>query len=149
VKNHAEKALDYTIRLARAFSAERHIIHDVKNVEITKTIMRRTFSSKVELTADALYESLKKEASEWMTKCERKAKAAVIANVTTRILTEVGKSEVQMITEHAQRVKADLKIVGSQGLSTFKRLLLGSIVSGVVSQALPGIYGQVADSFGW
>jgi nucleotide-binding universal stress UspA family protein len=132
---HSEKALDYGIRLAKAFGAEMQIVHAIKHVEITKTIMTQTFSSKAALTADELYEGLKREASKWMEKYERKAKAAGVAKVTTRILAEVGKSEVQMITELADGVKADMIVMGSRGLGTFKRLVLGSVASGVVSHA--------------
>jgi nucleotide-binding universal stress UspA family protein len=133
---HSEKALNYAIRLARTFGAEVQIVHAIRHIEITKTIMTQTFASKAALTADELYEVLKREASSWMEKYEKKARSAGIANVTTRILAEVGKSEVQMITEYADRVKADMIVMGSRGLGTFKRLVLGSVASGVVSHAL-------------
>ncbi len=132
---HSEKALDYAIRLAKAFSAEIQIVHAIKHVEITKTILTQAFSSKAALTADELYEGLKREASRWMEKYERKAKSTGVTKVTRKILTQVGKSEVQLITEYADAVKADMIVMGSRGLGTFKRLVLGSVASGVVSHA--------------
>ena len=57
-------------------------------------------------------------------------------SVTAKIYVEVGKSEVQMITEYGQSLKADLRVSGSGALSTFKRWALGSIANGVVSRAL-------------
>lgn len=137
---HSEKALDHAIKLAKAFGAEMQIVHAIKHVEITKTIVTQTFSSKAALTADELYEGLKREAAKWMEKYERKAKAAGVAKVTTRILAEVGKSEVQMITEYAEEVRADMIVMGSRGLGTFKRLVLGSVASGVVSHALCPVF---------
>jgi nucleotide-binding universal stress UspA family protein len=137
---HSEKALDHAISLARAFGAEMQIVHAIRHVEITKTIFKQTFSSKAALSADELYDGLKREASKWMEKYERKAKSAGVAKVTTRILAEMNKSEVQMITEHAEGVKADMIVMGSRGLGTFKRLVLGSVASGVVSHALCPVF---------
>ena len=132
----SEKALDYAIRLAKAYGAEMQIIHAIRHIELTKTIMTQSFSSKAVVSRDELYEDLKREASRWVDEHERKAKSAGVISVTTKILVEVGKSEVQMITEHADAVKADIIVMGSRGLGTFKRLVLGSIASGVVSHAL-------------
>lgn len=137
---HSEMALDYAIRLAKAFEAEIQIVHAIKQSEITRTVLAQTFSSKAALTEDELYEGLKKEASKWIENYERKARSAGIAAVNSRILAEAGKSEVQMITEHAEAAKADAIIVGSRGLGTFKRLVLGSVASGVVSHALCPVF---------
>jgi len=132
----SEKALDYAIRLAKAHGAEMQIIHTIRRIELTKTIMSRSFSSKASFSTDELYEDLKSEASRWIVECKRRAKSAGVASITTKILVQVGKSEVQMITEHAEAVKADTIVMGSRGLGTFKRLVLGSIGNGVVSYAL-------------
>ena len=132
----SEKALDYAIRLAKAYGAEMQIIHAIRHIELTKTIMSRSFSSKASFSTDELYEDLKREASRWIVEYERKAKLAGVASITTKILVQVGKSEVQMITEHAEAVKADTIVMGSRGLGTFKRLVLGSIGNSVVSYAL-------------
>ena len=86
------------------------IIHAIRHIELTKTIMSRSFSSKASFSTDELYEDLKSEASRWIVEYEIKAKSAAVASITTKILVQVGKSEVQMITEHAEAVKAD-KIV--------------------------------------
>lgn len=131
----SEKALNYAILLARAYGAEMQIIHAIRHIELTKTVMMRSFSSKAAFSTDELYEDLKKEAYRWIDEYERKAKSAGVSNVTAKILVEVGKSEVQMISEYAEAVKADMVVMGSRGLGTFKRLVLGSIAHGVVSHA--------------
>ena len=133
---NSEKALDYAIRLAKASGAEMQIIHAIKQIELTKTVMRRAFSSKAELSTQELYEDMKKEAYKWINEYERKAKSAGVASVTTKILVEGGESEVQMIAEHADAVKADMIVIDSRGLGTFKRLVLGSIAQGVVTHAI-------------
>ena len=132
----SEKALDYAIRLAKAYGAEMQIIHAIRHIELTKTIMSRSYSSKASFSTDELYEDLKREASRWIVEYERKPKSAGVASVTTKILVQVGKSEVQMITEHAEEVKEDMIVMGSRGLGAFKRLVLGSIANGVVMHAL-------------
>jgi nucleotide-binding universal stress UspA family protein len=131
-----EKALDSAIRLAKSYGAETQIIHAIRHIELTKTIMSRSFSSKALFSTDELYEDLKSEASRWIVEYKSRAKSAGVASITTKILVQVGKSEVQMITEHAEAVKADTIVMGSRGLGTFKRLVLGSIGNGVVSYAL-------------
>jgi nucleotide-binding universal stress UspA family protein len=57
-----------------------------------------------------------------------------MTSITTKILVEVGKSEVQMIVEYADATKADMIVMGSRGLGALKRLVLGSIANGVVSR---------------
>lgn len=132
----SEKALDYAIRLAKAYGAEMQIIHAIRHIELTKTIMSRSYSSKASFSTDELYEDLKREASRWIVEYERKPKSGGVASVTTKILVQVGKSEVQMITEHAEEVKEDMIVMGSRGFGAFKRLVLGSIANGVVMHAL-------------
>ena len=130
----SEKALDYAIQLAKAYGAEMQIINAIRHIELTKTIMSRSLSSTASFLTDELYEDLKSEASRWLVEYERKAKSAGVASMTTKIL--VGKSEVQMITEHAEEVKEDMIVMGSRGLGAFKRLVLGSIANGVVIHVL-------------
>lgn len=133
----SEKALDYAIRFVRAHGAEMQTIHAIMHIELTKTIMRRSFASKAAFSTDELYEELKRESYRWIDEYKRKAKSAGDTRVTTKILVEVGKSEVQMIAEHADAVKAeDMIVMGSRGLGAFKRLVLGSIAYGLVSYAL-------------
>ena len=54
--------------------------------------------------------------------------------VRTRIQESIG-SVVEAIAEYSQGEKVDLIVIGTRGLSGFKKLLIGSVSSGVVSHA--------------
>jgi nucleotide-binding universal stress UspA family protein len=130
----SQKALDYAVRLAKTYGAEMQIIHAIRHLELTKTIIRRSLSSKAEFPTEKLYEDLKGEAYRWIDEYKNKANPAGMTSITTKILVEVGKSEVQMIVEYADATKADMIVMGSRGLGALKRLVLGSIANGVVSR---------------
>ena len=58
------------------------------------------------------------------------------ATITTAVITGAyGQKPEQVIVEEARRYGADLVIVGSRGLSTWKRLFVGSVSMGVVQHA--------------
>jgi nucleotide-binding universal stress UspA family protein len=50
-------------------------------------------------------------------------------------IVENARSAVQAITEYASNSKIDLIVIGTRGLTGFRKLLLGSVSNGVVSQA--------------
>jgi nucleotide-binding universal stress UspA family protein len=117
-----------------------HIVHAIKRIDMTRTVLMLSFSSKAAVAEEELYATLKKEASRWIEQYERKARGAGISDVIAKILADGTRSEVQMITEYADTVKADIIVMGSRGLGSFKRLLLGSVAGGVVSHASCPVY---------
>ncbi len=50
-------------------------------------------------------------------------------------IVENAQSAVQAITEYASNSKIDLIVMGTRGLTGFRKLLLGSVSNGVVSHA--------------
>ncbi|MDG6994988.1 MAG: universal stress protein [Nitrososphaerota archaeon] len=75
----------------------------------------------------------REEADRFMPKLESAAKEM---GVKTRIeiLESLG-SLVRTITDYADREKIDLLVVGTRGMGGFKRLVLGSVASGLVQYA--------------
>jgi nucleotide-binding universal stress UspA family protein len=74
-----------------------------------------------------------KDAEEWIDQAVSMAKAQGV-EVRGRVLKAA--SIVQSITEYARNQGVDLIVLGIRGSGGFKRLLLGSVSSGVVSHAL-------------
>ena len=62
-----------------------------------------------------------------------------IKNVATQI-TRADKSIVEEIIDSATRKNIDLIVIGTRGLGGFKKLLLGSVSSGVVTHASCDVY---------
>ena len=80
-------------------------------------------------------ESIKKEAEKWFDKVKQKSDDT---NKKIQLKTEViatDRSVVAAIVEYAERENMDLIVIGTRGRSGFKKLLLGSIASGVATYA--------------
>jgi nucleotide-binding universal stress UspA family protein len=87
-----------------------------------------------------LLENIKKEAQKWFDKIKEKVATASDLEEENKIQlkTEVittDTSIVGAIVEYAERENIDLIVIGTRGRSGFKKLLLGSVASGVVTYA--------------
>jgi nucleotide-binding universal stress UspA family protein len=98
-----------------------------------------TFGSSGLTTPDTvreLLETTKKEAQIWFDNIRQKLKSSNDSNILFQ--TEVvvtATSIVSAIVEYAKNKDVDLIITGSRGRSEFKKLLLGSVASGVITHA--------------
>ncbi|MDQ4023017.1 MAG: universal stress protein [Thermoproteota archaeon] len=80
-------------------------------------------------------ESIKKEAEKWFDIIKQKADDI---NKKIQLKTEVvatDRSVVGAIVEYAEHESIDLIVIGTRGRSGFKKMLLGSVASGVVTYA--------------
>jgi len=82
---------------------------------------------------DAYYAYARKAAMGIVGEAESKAKKLGI-HVNTEV-PEALSSVVETIINHASKENVDLIIVGTRGLGGFKKMLLGSVSSGIVSHA--------------
>jgi nucleotide-binding universal stress UspA family protein len=85
-----------------------------------------------------LLEDAKKEAQQWFNKIEEKINNEVNNNSNIQLQTEVivtATSIVSAIVEYAKNRNIDLIVTGTRGRSQFKKLLLGSVASGVITDA--------------
>ena len=75
----------------------------------------------------------KQDAKKWFDEIEEK-EASQGVNVRTEVVASPT-SAVQAIVEYAEKNKIDLIVTGTRGRSGFRKLLLGSVASGVITYA--------------
>ncbi|MDG6995325.1 MAG: universal stress protein [Nitrososphaerota archaeon] len=120
------KAARVAAEIAKNTASELTILH-------VMTIPYSAFSGDVPLPLDDMEREARKAGEEYLSKAISAIKDKKI-RVNTAI-TESYDSPVRGITEYAKKNNFDLIVVGTRGLGGFKRLVLGSVASGVVHYA--------------
>ena len=129
----SEKALAYAIHLAKLENAELSIVHVIDEIKMGGAIGLQAKYGNVKLIEG--YNRARKEwALQWIKPFEEAAiKEQVKTNI--EILYDTGKSEAGMIIDYAKEKNIDLIIMGTRGMSKFKRILVGSVASKVFEHA--------------
>lgn len=127
--NAFERALD----LAKDQDSELFVVHVIPDTMTGSLVEYGTRYGTLSIV-QAYHRSAEKEALEWLKPLESRAKQRQVS-MKSEILWELGKSPVQLITEYAKKNSVDLIVMGTRGRGGFKRLLLGSVATGVVSHA--------------
>ncbi len=128
-------AADYAICIAKATTinaAEKHS---------SELILLHVMPSEVKFGhASGIYgmippehaERMKQEAHKWFDKIrDRIDNTHSIITVSTEVIS-TGASPQVAIVEYAEKKNIDLVVMGTRGMSGFKKLLLGSVASGVI-----------------
>lgn len=127
------KALQYAFHLAelQTSNAELVVMHVLEDVKQGGAIGLQAKYGNVRLV-EGFKRARRQAALEWLEHVQVAAKEKGI-----RLKTEVldGDSKVKVIIDYAKKNSVDLIVIGSTGLTGFKRLLLGSIANAVVSSA--------------
>ncbi|MDA4119085.1 MAG: universal stress protein [Thaumarchaeota archaeon] len=118
----AKKATEAAIAIAKRFGSELFILHVIPRISYHSEKLQREF---VKIT--------KRHAEEWIENALAQAKGEGL-KVRGEIVSNVP-SIVEAIVDYASEWKVDLIVVGTRGLSGLKRAFLGSISSGLVTQA--------------
>lgn len=134
----SEKAAQAALELAEKIKADLMVLHAI--IPPT-TYYRSTLASPMGMSLpapsqheiDAYYAYAKKVATSIVGDVESKGKKLGI-HVRTET-PEAVSSVVETILNHASKENVDLIVVGTRGLGGFKKLLLGSVSTGVVSHA--------------
>jgi nucleotide-binding universal stress UspA family protein len=122
------KAVRTACSMAKEYGADLRIIH----VYSIPAFTYATPAPIPQIDASVLEESAKDVATKVL---ERAKGLAEEADVKAQCeLLESG-SVVQAIVEFAENEKCDLIVVGTRGMTGFKRLILGSVSSGIISHA--------------
>jgi nucleotide-binding universal stress UspA family protein len=122
--DHANKALSTAIELAKAFNSKL----DVVEVVDTAALLGMGFAP---IPSDLIAQIYNKAQND-VEQAKKKAQEAGVKDVTSQVLEG---DPATSIIEYASKNGADLIVIGSRGLSTFKRLILGSVSSKVVQES--------------
>src|SRR5947209_10397311 len=127
------KGIEKGITIARKSNSSEiialHVIHSQIKYLYSSTVATLVTSG----TIDTLVDTAKQEAQKWITKVKEKADQNGVKLKTEFIVDPA--SVVGAIVDYAERQNIDPIVIGSRGLSGFKKLLLGSTATGVVNYA--------------
>ena len=131
--NASLKGLKYAAHLAEleASDTELIVVHILEDVKQGGAIGLQAKYGNVRLV-EGFKRARKEAALEWLKQIEEAAKKKGI-----RLKSEIldGDSKVDIIIDYANEKSVDLIVMGSRGITGFKRLLLGSVANAVVSNA--------------
>jgi len=119
---YSMNAAEYAISITKAYSSQLIALHVVTSDVST---IASTFSPQME--------EIKKNAQEFFDKIRRKGDTNSDIPLRTELIAS--SSVVGGIIDFAEKENIDLIVVGTRGRSGLKRLLLGSVASGVVNYA--------------
>ena len=119
----AEKATRYALELAQKHDAKVHLVH-------AWTVPVLTAPEGVTLPA-ALFTQIEQEAQRAMAAALQRHRTPGVALEGTVMLTDPRDA----VTDLAQKLGADLVVIGTHGRRGLKRALLGSVAEGVVRSA--------------
>ncbi len=119
---HAKAAIEFLKTLEEFKKAELHVVTVVDFTQL--------YSYGVDIP-QSVYESIKKHNEEMLKNAVNEIKAA--GGNSIGVMLEG--SPADAILEYAQKINADMIVVGSRGLSTFRGLLLGSVSAKLVRES--------------
>jgi len=128
---HSFKAAEYAIDLAKSFGAHLYAI-TVTCIPASDNLSQKDVINK-SLIENNIDNNDRKDAGKWFESFTQNAKENDIQLKTE--LINSARSVDYVILEYAERQKIDLIMVGTRGRTGFKKLLLGSIASSIVTYA--------------
>ncbi|MGC9170551.1 MAG: universal stress protein [Thermoproteus sp.] len=120
---HARRALEVAIDLAKKYGAKIYVAEVVD----TATILGLSMGPVPPDIIDSMREKAKADLADAKAKAEAEGVQAETAMLEGDPATA--------IVEYADKIGADLIVTGSRGLSSIKRVFLGSVSTGVVTHA--------------
>jgi nucleotide-binding universal stress UspA family protein len=121
---HSIKAAEYALNMAKSYGATLHAV--------TVTYIPESYHVKQEDVLDQPSDNMY-DAKRWFERFNQNAKENNVQLKTELINSH--RPVDYVLLEYAEKENIDLIVVGTRGRSGFKKLLLGSIASGVVTYA--------------
>ena len=123
------KALDYASIMAKGFNSKLIALYVVPS-SIRYNLFLNKENAEINFPFNQIIQVSYIEAQKWLRDITKKRDIEIVTEV---IIAE--ESIVSEIIEFAEREKIDLIIMGTRGRTGFKKILLGSVASGVVNFA--------------
>ena len=132
--NESMDAADYAIAMAKKEDNNAHLIAlHVLFSQLGYAYSTNLFGLVTPSSINELLKDAKHEAQQWFDKIKEKMYENDIQLKTEVVVSST--SVVAAIVDYAEHENVDLIVIGSRGRSGFKKLLLGSTASGVVTYA--------------
>lgn len=127
------KAVDYAINIAKKYDSELIALH-VLYSQIGFAFYTETATGLITPNSiNELIEQAKREAEKWFDEIQEKCKNAKLQVKTEAVITAI--SVVEAIISYSEKENIDLIVIGSRGRSAFRKLILGSAASGIMTFA--------------
>ncbi len=123
------KAAEYAIDLAKSFGAQLYAV-TVTYIPASDNLSQKDVINK-SLIEDNIDNNGRKDAGEWFENFTQNANEKDV-QLKTELINSARPVD-YVILEYAERQKIDLIVVGTRGRTGFKKLLLGSIASSIVT----------------
>jgi nucleotide-binding universal stress UspA family protein len=128
---NAHRAASFAVDLAHRYSAKLVAIHAL---ELNQSLVSLgVYGAAYPQNIDKILEAAGKEAAPWFDRIKKEADALNVR--MTSAVVHAPLSLVGEIVHYAEENNADLIVIGSKGRTGFKKLVMGSVSSGVVTYA--------------
>ncbi len=127
------KAIDYAVNLAEKYKSEiiaLHVLYSQTGFAFHKETVAGTITSS---SLNDLNLEAKQEAEKWFKEINKRAEKMNVQIKTEVVFTVI--SIVEGILTHAEKENIELIIIGSKGKSGWKKLIVGSVASGISTYA--------------
>jgi len=127
------KAIDYAVNVAEKYKSEiiaLHVLYSQTGFAFHKETVAGTITSS---SLNDLNLEAKQEAEKWFKEINKRAEKMNVQIKTEVVFTVI--SIVEAILTHAEKENIDLIIIGSKGKSGWKKLIVGSVASGISTYA--------------
>lgn len=129
----SSKASEYAIYLSKLENASLIFLHVLDNIKQGGVIGLRARYGDTNLV-EGYKRARTQEAEKWILPIEKiAADQGIIAKI--EIVDDERNSKIETIVQFIEKNNIDLVVTGSRGLSQFKRMLVGSVASGIITHS--------------